>query len=144
MVPQRNGPEVELDVLTADGGGKNVDSPFLTRFNFTDALCAQGDEKKPACSKCCSRGEKCEWDTGVTFRFSNLGAGHPSMRQSRAGKLESCNQLPVGRPSQFKKLQLCCRYGLLENFAYQVIRLLIQHPLLQISSRGSGRSRKVI
>jgi hypothetical protein len=91
------------------------------RFRFTDALCTQGDEKKPACSKCHSRGEKCEWDTGVTFRCSGLDAGHPSMRQSGAGKQHprSRNEFRVGRPSQRTMLQAHSCHGSLEDFADQ-------------------------
>lgn len=65
-------------------------------------LFAKGDEKKPACSKCLSRGEKCEWDTAVTFRYVGLGIGHPPMRQPE-GIPDSSSLFPAGR--QPEKLQ---------------------------------------
>jgi hypothetical protein len=37
------------------------------------------DETKPSCTKCERLGEECEWDSGLSFRFSSLGADHPSM-----------------------------------------------------------------
>ncbi|KAL2060150.1 hypothetical protein VTL71DRAFT_9972 [Oculimacula yallundae] len=42
-----------------------------------------GDEGKPACAKCTSRGEDCRWDTNITFRLSGIGTDHPSMIQAR-------------------------------------------------------------
>ena len=37
------------------------------------------DETKPSCTKCDRLGEECEWDSGLSFRFSSLEADHPSM-----------------------------------------------------------------
>jgi hypothetical protein len=37
------------------------------------------DETKPSCTKCERLGEECEWDSGLSFRFSSLEADHPSM-----------------------------------------------------------------
>ncbi|OBT91547.2 hypothetical protein VE01_10447 [Pseudogymnoascus verrucosus] len=39
------------------------------------------DERKPVCSKCSSRGESCEWDTGIKFRNRGIDASPPSMRR---------------------------------------------------------------
>ncbi|KAI1617686.1 Zn(II)2Cys6 transcription factor [Exophiala viscosa] len=41
------------------------------------------DETKPDCAKCTTRGEVCEWDTGITFRLSGIDSYHPSMVHSR-------------------------------------------------------------
>jgi hypothetical protein len=46
----------------------------------------KGDEAKPDCNKCRSRGEDCEWDTGITFRLTGLDPQHPSMLQARVPK----------------------------------------------------------
>lgn len=37
------------------------------------------DELKPRCAKCKRLGEDCEWDSGLSFRFTALEADHPSM-----------------------------------------------------------------
>lgn len=37
------------------------------------------DESKPNCAKCERLGEECEWDSGLSFRFTSLEADHPSM-----------------------------------------------------------------
>lgn len=37
------------------------------------------DESKPSCAKCERLGEECEWDSGLSFRFTSLEADHPSM-----------------------------------------------------------------
>ncbi|THX33253.1 hypothetical protein D6D10_07890 [Aureobasidium pullulans] len=37
------------------------------------------DETKPRCAKCKRLGEECEWDSGLSFRFTALEADHPSM-----------------------------------------------------------------
>ncbi|KEQ86832.1 hypothetical protein M438DRAFT_268432 [Aureobasidium pullulans EXF-150] len=37
------------------------------------------DELKPRCAKCKRLGEECEWDSGLSFRFTALEADHPSM-----------------------------------------------------------------
>jgi hypothetical protein len=60
-------------------------------------------------------------NTGVTFRCSGLDAGHPSMRQSGAGKQHprSRNEFRVGRPSQRTMLQAHSCHGSLEDFADQ-------------------------
>lgn len=68
-----------------------LDSLVLTIF------CVEGDEKKPACSKCNTRGEKCEWDVGITFRYSDLGTGHLPVRQPEAVESDSRTQPSVDR-----------------------------------------------
>jgi hypothetical protein len=56
----------------------------------------KGDEAKPDCSKCRSRGEECEWDTGITFRLTGLDPQHPSMLQAKTPKVVNQNGLKVG------------------------------------------------
>ncbi|KPI44758.1 putative RING finger membrane protein [Cyphellophora attinorum] len=58
-------------------------------------LGAKRGEEKPTCGKCIFRGEKCEWDTGLTFRLSGLDADHPSMLLARPTKRRANGQLKI-------------------------------------------------
>lgn len=68
----------------------------LLRLHLADSLGNSGDERKPVCSKCSSRGESCEWDTGIKFRNRGIDASPPSTRRF-GGNRRSPNEGQVSR-----------------------------------------------